>query len=144
MLLAVAWVMTNQEHKATIYFPSRHVSDFIVWNMTCLCCIYTEPKERFLLMHMEQCVMLNLRRSVKTKRTIHFEYRTALKKTLVEIRLRNAKKTWQNGKQSLLSRSLFWDKALAHISRNYAGKVTGIPQTVLYLPNLDSFYSTGK
>lgn len=91
MVLAVTWVTTSQEYEAAVYFPSRHVSDFIVWNLACQCCIYTEPKERFLLMHMEYCVMLNLRRSVKTKRTIHFKYRTASKKKKTkpkEIRLR--------------------------------------------------------
>lgn len=81
MVLAAAWVMTSQEYEAAVYFSSRHVSDFIVWNMACQCCIYTEPKELFLLVHMEHCAKLNLRRSVKTKRTTHFEYRTASKKT---------------------------------------------------------------
>lgn len=49
-----------------------------------------------MLMHMEYCVMLNLRRSVKTKRTIHFEYRTASKKKPKPKEIRLRKKCKEN------------------------------------------------
>lgn len=145
MVLAVTWVMTSQEYEAAVYFPSTHFSGFIVWNLACQCCIYTEPKELLLLMHMEYCVMLNLRRSLKTKRTIHLEYRTASKK---KPRRNQAKEKKQRKPDrmanSFLSRSLSWYKAWVHISRNDAGKVAGSLQTILCLLNLDSSYSIDK
>lgn len=145
MVLAVTWVI-SQEYEAAVYFPSRRVSDFIVWNLACQCCIYTEPKERFLLMHMEYCVMLNLRRSVKTKNNSLQIQNSIQKKT--QTKRNQAKEKMQRKPDRManrfLSRSLFWDKAWAHMSRNDAGKVTGSLQTILCLLNLDSSYSIGK